>query len=60
MRQLSVKFKKEHYSQNIPQFKYDIKKRLTVMKKIIGKAKHSKKLNFPWALKIGNKIKTYG
>ena len=30
------------------------------MKKIIGKAKHSKKLNFPWALKIGNKIKTYG
>ena len=28
------------------------------MKEIIGKAKHSKKSNFPWKLKIGNKIKT--
>ena len=28
------------------------------MKEIIGKAKHSKKLNFPQKLKIGNKIKT--
>ena len=28
------------------------------MKEIIGKAKHSKKSNFPPKLKIGNKIKT--
>ena len=28
------------------------------MKEIIGKAKHSKKSNFPRKLKIGNKIKT--
>ena len=28
------------------------------MKEIIGKAKHSKKSNFPQKLKIGNKIKT--
>ena len=28
------------------------------MKEIIGKAKHSKKLNFPWKSKIGNKTKT--
>ena len=27
------------------------------MNEIIGKAKHSKKSNFPWKLKIGNKIK---
>ena len=35
-----------------------IKKRWTVIKEIIGKAKHSKKSNFPWKLKIDNKIKT--
>ena len=28
------------------------------MKEIIGQAKHSKKSNFPWKLKIGNKTKT--
>ena len=28
------------------------------MKEIIGKAKHSKKSNFHWKLKIGNKMKT--
>ena len=28
------------------------------MREIIGKAKHSKKSNFPWKFKIGNKIKT--
>ena len=28
------------------------------MKEITGKAKHSKKSNFPRKLKIGNKIKT--
>ena len=52
------KSKKNHYSQKILQFKYDIKKRWTVMKEIIVKAKHSKKSNFPPKLKIGNKIKT--
>ena len=52
------KSKKNHYSQKILQFKYDIKKRWNVMKEIIGKAKHSKKSNFPQKLKIGNKIKT--
>ena len=52
------KSKKNHYSQKILQFKYDIKKRWTVIKEIIVKAKHSKKSNFPPKLKIGNKIKT--
>ena len=52
------KSKKNHYSQKILQFKYDIKKRWNVMKEIIGKAKYSKKSNFPQKLKIGNKIKT--
>ena len=52
------KSKKNHYSQNILQFKYDTKKRWTVMKEIIGTAKQSKKSNFPQKLKIGNKIKT--
>ena len=33
------KSKKNHYSQEILQFKYDIKNRWNVMKKIIGKAK---------------------
>ena len=42
----------------ILQFKYDKKKRWTVTKKIVGKAKHSNKLNFPRKLKIDNKIKT--
>ena len=54
-RQLSVS--PNHYSQKILQFKYDIKKRWNVMKEIIGKAKYSKKSNFPKKLKIGNKIK---
>ena len=58
LRQLSISPKKNHYSQKILQFKYDIKKRWNVMKEIIGKAKHSKKSNFPQKLKIGNKIKT--
>ena len=58
LRQLSVSPKKKHYSQNILQFKYDIKKKWNVMKEIIGKVKHSKKSNFPRKLKIGNKIKT--
>ena len=58
LRQLSVSPKKNHYSQKILQFKHDIKKRWNVMKEIIGKAKHSKKSNFPRKLKIGNKIKT--
>ena len=59
LRQLSVSpnKKKKHYSQKILQFKYDKKKRWTVMKKIIGKAKHSRKSNFPQKLKIGNKLK---
>ena len=52
------KSKKNYYSQNILQFKYDIKKRRNVMKEIIGEAKHSKKSNFPLKLKIGSKIKT--
>ena len=56
LRQLSVSPKKTRYLQKILQFKYDIKKRWTV-KEIIGPAKHSKKSNFPWKLKIGNKIK---
>ena len=55
---LMRKSKKNHFSQKILQFKYDIKKRWTVMKEIIGKAKHSKKSNFYRKLKIGNKIKT--
>ena len=58
LRQLSVSPKKNHYSQKILQFKYDLKKRWNFMKEIIGKAKHSKKSNFPGKLKIGNKIKT--
>ena len=61
LRQLSVspnKQTKKHYSQKILQFKYDKKKRWTVMKEITGKAKHSRKSNFPQKLKIGNKLKT--
>ena len=58
LRQLSVSQKNPHYSQKIHQFKYDIKKRWTVMKEIIGKAKHSNKSNFPRKLKIVNEIKT--
>ena len=50
--------KKNHYSQKILQFKHEIKKRWNFTKEIIGKAKHSKKSNFSWKLKIGNKIKT--
>ena len=57
LRQLSVSTKK-HYSQKILQFKYDIKKRWTVMKEITGNAKHNKKSNFPQKLKTGNKTKT--
>ena len=57
LRQLSVSPRK-YYSQKMLPFKLDIKKRWTVMKEIIGKAKHSKNSNFPWKLKIGNKIKT--
>ena len=52
------KSKKNHFSQKILQFKYDIKKRWTVMKEIIGKVINNKKSNFPRKLKIGNKIKT--
>ena len=55
LRQLSVSPKK-HYSQKVLQFKYEIKKRLNVIKEIIGTAKHSKKSNFSRKLKIGNKI----
>ena len=63
LRQLSPKEKrkkkkKKQYWQKILWFKYDIKKRRTVIKEITGKAKHSKKLNIAWKLKIGNKIKT--
>ena len=52
MRQLRVSSKQtnkqaKHHSQKILQLKYDINKRWTVMKEIIGKAKHSKKSNFP-------------
>ena len=50
------KSKKTPLLTNILQFKYDIKRKWTVMKEIIGKPKHSK--NFPRKLKIGNKIKT--
>ena len=50
------KRKIEHYSQNIIQLKYDIKKRWIAMK--LGKAKDSKKLNYPRKLKGNNKIKT--
>ena len=58
LRELSVsQKKKKHYSQKILQFKYDIKKRWTVMEEIIGKVKYSKKSKFPLNLKIGNKIK---
>ena len=53
------KSRKNRYSQKILQFKYDIKKRWNVMKEIIGKAKHSKKSNFPQKLKIVNKIKDW-
>ena len=52
------KSKKNYYSQNILQFKYDIKKRRNVMKEIIGKSKHSKKSYLPHKLKIANKIKS--
>ena len=52
------KSKKNYYSQKIIQFKYDIKKWWNVMKEIIGKAKYSKKSNFPQKRKISNKIKT--
>ena len=52
---MSVSPKKPHHSQKILQFKYDLKKRWTVMKEVIGKAKHSMKSNFPQKLKIGKK-----
>ena len=55
---IKCKSKKNHYSRKILQFKCDIKKRWTVMKEIIRKAKLSKNSNFPRELKIGNKIKT--
>ena len=54
---IKCKSKINHHSQKILQFKYDIKKRWTVIKEIIGTAKHSKKSNFPRKLKIGNTIK---
>ena len=41
-RQLSISPNKTHYSQKILQFKYDIRKRWTIMKEIIGKAKQLK------------------
>ena len=47
LRQLSISPKTKHYSQKMLQFKYDIKKRWTVMKVITDKAKYSKKSNFP-------------
>ena len=50
--------KNQHYSQKILQCKYDIKKRWNIMKKIIGKAKDSKKSNFPRKHKIDHKLKT--
>ena len=40
------------------QSKYNIKKRSTVRKEIIGKAKNSTKSIFVWKLNIGSKIKT--
>ena len=46
---------KKHYSQKILQCKYDIKKRLIVMKEIIGNAKDSKKSNFSGNLKLVTK-----
>ena len=64
LRQLSVspekkqKQKTKTDKKKILQLKYDIKKRWTVMKEVIIKAKHSKKSNFPRKLRIGNKIKT--
>ena len=42
LRELSVSPNKKHYLQKILRFKYDIKKRWTVMKEIVGKAKHKK------------------
>ena len=50
---IKPKSKKNYYSQKMLQLKYDIKKRWNVMKEIIGKAKYSKKSNFPQKLKIG-------
>ena len=50
--------KNQHYSQKILQCKYDIEKRWNIMKKIIGKAKDSKKSNFPGKHKIDHKLKT--
>ena len=53
LRQLSVspekkqKQKTKTDKKKILQLKYDIKKRWTVMKEVIIKAKHSKKSNFP-------------
>ena len=57
LRQLSVSQKnptthKRYYNSNMT------KKRWTVMKEIISKAKHSKKSNFSRKHKNGNKIKT--
>ena len=46
LRQLSVSPKKSLLTKDTA-IKHDIKKRWNVMKEIIGKAKHSKKLNFP-------------
>ena len=43
----TIKPKKTHDSQKILQFKYDINKRWTVMKEIIGKKEHRNKSNFP-------------
>ena len=57
LRQLSVSQKKptthkRYYNSSMT------KKKWTVMKEIIIKAKHSKKSNFPQKHKNGNKIKT--
>ena len=49
------KSQKKNYSQKILQFKYGIKKRWTVTKEIICKAKHSKKSNFLRKLKTATK-----
>ena len=54
LRQLSVSPRK-YYSQKMLPFKLDIKKRWTVMKEIIGKAKHSKKSNFLGNVKLTTK-----
>ena len=64
MKQLACKVYKSLFeaikrqSKKILQFKYDITKRRTVIKEIIGQAKHINKSNFPQKLKIDNEIKT--